>query len=117
MQLIPAFLSLVALVSAAPAELQRRGEATCGSVHYSSGQVTDASEAACKYVKNGGTAGGSSYPHQYKNYEDFEFKGLSGPFYEFPIKSSGVYTGGLSTPSLDPRPDLHGPESRYSGIG
>lgn len=95
MQIATLVLSLAAIVSAAPAELERRDEATCGSVHYSSSQVSSAAAASCKYVKNGGTAGGSSYPHQYKNYEGFEFKGMSPPFYEFPIKSGGDYTGGL----------------------
>lgn len=34
------------------------------------------------------------YPHQYKDYEGFNFP-VSGPYYEFPIMSSGeVYDGG-----------------------
>jgi hypothetical protein len=96
MRFISAFVSLAALVSAAPAELQRRADATCGSVYYSASQVNEASQAACNYVRNGDTAGGSTYPHRYNNYEDFYFNGLSGPFYEFPILSSGIYNGGLS---------------------
>lgn len=87
-------LSLVALVSAAPAQLQRRADATCGSVYYTAAQVNQASTTSCNYVKSGGTAGSSTYPHVYNNYEGFSFGGLSGPFYEFPILSSGVYTGG-----------------------
>lgn len=97
MHFVSAFVSLAALVSAAPAELQRRADATCGSVYYSASQVNQASQAACNYVRDGDTAGGSTYPHRYNNYEDFEFNGLSGPFYEFPIKSSGIYSGGLFT--------------------
>lgn len=30
----------------------------------------------------------------YNNYEGFEFKGLDGPFQEFPMVSDGVYDGG-----------------------
>ncbi|KAF3483983.1 guanyl-specific ribonuclease F1 [Arthroderma uncinatum] len=86
--------SLVAVATAAPATLQARGATTCGSTYYSSSQVTAASNAACGYVQNGGTAGGSTYPHVYHNYEGFYFQGLSGPFYEFPLRTSGVYTGG-----------------------
>lgn len=90
-----------ALAAAAPAELQRRDEATCGSVHYSSSAVSSAASASCNYVKDHDTAGSSTYPHQYKNYEGFEFKGLSGPFYEFPIlKSGSVYSGGKHFSSL-----------------
>ncbi|POR36396.1 Guanyl-specific ribonuclease Th1 [Tolypocladium paradoxum] len=98
MQLSFALLSLVAVVSAAPADLQIRST-TCGSIYYSDSAVNAASSAACNYVRTGGHAGSSTYPHQYRNYEGFYFKGLSGPFYEFPIMSSGkVYTGGSPGP-------------------
>lgn len=90
-------LSLVAAVSAAPAALEARAAATCGSVYYSATQVNQASQAACSYVNSGDTAGSSTYPHQYNNYEGFEFHGYDGPFYEFPILSSGLYTGGMSS--------------------
>ncbi|KFA79792.1 hypothetical protein S40288_00702 [Stachybotrys chartarum IBT 40288] len=99
MQVTATLLALVSLVAAAPAELDRRVPATCGSVYYSAAQVSAASAAACNYVRNGGTAGGSTYPHQYRNYEGFYFRGYSGPFQEFPILSSGrVYTGGSPGP-------------------
>ncbi|KAL6695615.1 guanyl-specific ribonuclease Th1 [Trichoderma pleuroticola] len=89
-------LSLVAFASAAPLdELTKRDTATCGKVFYSASAVSAASNAACNYVRAGSTAGSSTYPHQYNNYEGFHFKGLSKPFYEFPILSSGkTYTGG-----------------------
>ncbi|OAA50024.1 Ribonuclease/ribotoxin [Beauveria brongniartii RCEF 3172] len=93
MQFTALCLSLVAVASAAPAELVSRAATTCGTVNYSASQVNAASQAACNYVNSGSTAGGSTYPHQYKNYEGFSFP-VSGPYYEFPIKSSGVYTGG-----------------------
>ncbi|KAK5630901.1 hypothetical protein RRF57_006616 [Xylaria bambusicola] len=35
----------------------------------------------------------NSYPHTYNNYEGFSFT-VSGPYLEFPMLSSGVYTGG-----------------------
>ncbi len=89
-------LALVAFVSAAPLdELTKRDTATCGKVFYSASAVSAASNSACNYVRAGSTAGGSTYPHVYNNYEGFRFKGLSKPFYEFPILSSGkTYTGG-----------------------
>ncbi|EGD90716.1 guanyl-specific ribonuclease Th1 [Trichophyton rubrum D6] len=89
-----ALLSLVTAATAAPAALEARGATTCGSTSYSASQVTAASNAACNYVQSGTTAGGSTYPHQYRNYEGFYFNGLSGPFYEFPLRTSGVYNGG-----------------------
>ncbi|KEY67400.1 hypothetical protein S7711_08880 [Stachybotrys chartarum IBT 7711] len=93
-------LALAATVLAAPAnELQARAPAVCGSVSYTSAQTNAASVAACNYVRNGGTAGGSTYPHRYNNYEGFYFLGLPGPFHEFPIMSNGrVYTGGSPGP-------------------
>lgn len=36
-----------------------------------------------------------NYPHTYNNYEGFNFR-VAGPYIEFPIKSSGLYTGGRS---------------------
>ncbi|OAQ99906.1 hypothetical protein LLEC1_03227 [Akanthomyces lecanii] len=93
MQFTALFLSLVAVASAAPTELLSRDATTCGTVYYSASQVDSASQAACQYVQNGGTAGGSTYPHKYNNYEGFDFP-VNGPYYEFPIKSGGAYTGG-----------------------
>jgi hypothetical protein len=94
------FLTLVVSALAAPAaELEARAAAVCGSVSYTAAQTNAASTAACNYVRNGGTAGGSSYPHQYRNDEGFRFGGLPSPFYEFPILSNGrVYTGGSPGP-------------------
>ncbi|CEJ83173.1 Putative Ribonuclease/ribotoxin [[Torrubiella] hemipterigena] len=92
---ITALFSVLAVVSAAPAELERRAAATCGSTHYSAGAVDSASQASCQHVQNGDTAGSSTYPHKYNNYEGFNFNGVSGPYYEFPILSSGkIYNGG-----------------------
>ena len=89
------FISLITLAAAAPADLIPRAAATCGTVFYSANAVNAASQAACTYVKAGDTAGSSTYPHQYNNYEGFEFHGYSGPYYEFPILSSGsIYSGG-----------------------
>lgn len=87
---------LAALASAAPAaDIFRRAEATCGTVYYSASAVNAASVAACNYFRAGNTAGSSSYPHRYNNYEGFNFGGAAGPYQEFPIMSNGqVYSGG-----------------------
>lgn len=90
-------VALTAAVSAAPAPapaLEPRAPATCGSNAYTAAQVNQASVAACNYFKAGNTAGSSSYPHRYNNYEGFSFGGVAGPYQEFPILKSGVYTGG-----------------------
>lgn len=40
-------------------------------------------------------SGRSNYPHQYHNYEGFSFPSSCGStYYEYPLKTSGVYTGG-----------------------
>ncbi|ODA83870.1 hypothetical protein RJ55_02386 [Drechmeria coniospora] len=100
MQLPVGLVSLVslpiALVGATPIE-QARVEAgtTCGRTYYSADAVRKASNAACSYVQDGGRAGSSSYPHRYNNFEGFYFQGEEGPFYEFPLMSSGkIYGGG-----------------------
>jgi hypothetical protein len=66
---------------------------TCGSNCYTSAQVTAARNSGYNYIKQGGTAGGSSYPHVYNNFEGFDFL-VSGTYYEFPLRTSGTYTGG-----------------------
>ncbi|KAK1997006.1 ribonuclease [Colletotrichum falcatum] len=94
MQLSLVLVSLFALAAqAVPTELLQKRSTTCGSTSYSTAQVNAASNAACTHVKAGTVAGSSTYPHRYNNYEGFDFD-VSGPWYEFPIKSSGVYTGG-----------------------
>ncbi|KAF2190092.1 ribonuclease-domain-containing protein [Zopfia rhizophila CBS 207.26] len=95
---LTAALPTTLLVNPLQPELEARQCATtCGSNCYTSSQVTAAVNSGCNYVNQGGTAGGSSYPHQYNNYEGFDFP-VSGPYYEFPIKPGGVYTGGSPGP-------------------
>lgn len=83
---------LLSVTSALP--LEERAATTCGSTYYTAGEVSAAASAACSYYKSGDNAGSSNYPHQYNNYEGFNFD-VAGPWEEFPIMSSGnVYTGG-----------------------
>ncbi|CAI6341294.1 unnamed protein product [Periconia digitata] len=72
---------------------ERQANVVCGSNSYTSAQLTAARNSAANYIKQGGTAGGSSYPHVYNNYEGFDFL-VSGTYYEFPLLKSGAYTGG-----------------------
>lgn len=88
-------VALVAVVTALPT-LEERAATTCGSTSYTASQVSAAAAAACQYYKAGTTAGSSTYPHKYNNYEGFNFA-VAGPWQEFPILSSGVYTGGESS--------------------
>ncbi|KAF2011201.1 ribonuclease-domain-containing protein [Aaosphaeria arxii CBS 175.79] len=106
MQFLPALLLALtplslALPTTSPIENTleaRQCATTCGSVCYSSSTLSAARSAAANYVKNGGHAGSSTYPHVYNNYEDFNFA-IAGPYYEFPILSSGkTYTGGSPGP-------------------
>ena len=60
---------------------------------YSQQNIDDAATAALSYYASGQTVGRDSYPHQYKDYEGFSFT-CSAPYLEFPIETSGVYSGG-----------------------
>jgi hypothetical protein len=84
-------ISLLPLLAAAlPAP-----QTTCGTDKYTAAQILAAKNAACDYVSQGSTAGGSKYPESYQDREGFTFAGVDGPYYEFPILISGkVYTGG-----------------------
>lgn len=67
---------------------------TCGSTCYTSAQVSAARSAGLNYYRQGTKAGSSTYPHTYNNYEGFDFL-VNGPYQEFPLKTSGAYTGGM----------------------
>ncbi|KAI3317170.1 ribonuclease-domain-containing protein [Xylariaceae sp. AK1471] len=71
--------------------IHKRAETTCGSTYYSATQVNSAAQKSCSYYQAGSAPGG--YPHTYNNYEGFSFK-VAGPYLEFPMLKSGVYTGG-----------------------
>nr|P16412.2 RecName: Full=Extracellular guanyl-specific ribonuclease Fl2; Short=RNase Fl2 [Fusarium lateritium] len=66
---------------------------TCSSKPYSAQQVRAAANAACQYYQSNDTAGSTTYPHTYHNYEGFDFA-VNGPYQEYPIRTSGVYSGG-----------------------
>jgi hypothetical protein len=91
---LPTSVITEAPVEDAALEARQSCYVKCGSTCYTSAQVTAARNSAYNYVKQGGTAGGSTYPHKYNNYEGFDFL-VSGTYYEFPLKTSGVYTGGV----------------------
>lgn len=89
-------LLLASVAVAMPvAELaKRQSSTTCGNNYYSAGQISDAANAAYNYYSSGDEAGSSTYPHQYNDYEGFDFGGVEGPYQEFPLLESGVYNGG-----------------------
>ncbi|EFQ95227.1 hypothetical protein CFE70_003148 [Pyrenophora teres f. teres 0-1] len=86
-------LALALPTSAVAVETRQNCYATCGTVCYTSAQVSAAVKAGYSYYNNNDEAGSSTYPHTYNNYEGFNFP-VSGPYQEFPLKKSGTYTGG-----------------------
>lgn len=91
---LPTSVVTEAPVEDAALETRQSCYVKCGSVCYTSAQVTAARNSGYNYVKQGGTAGGSTYPHKYNNYEGFDFL-VGGTYYEFPLKTGAVYTGGM----------------------
>ncbi|KAF1846989.1 ribonuclease-domain-containing protein [Cucurbitaria berberidis CBS 394.84] len=93
----PVTLALpTSVITEAPVENQleaRQCFVRCGSTCYTSAQLSAARAAGFNHYKQGTTAGSSTYPHKYNNREGFAFI-ASGPWQEFPVKTSGVYTGG-----------------------
>ncbi|KAG6012021.1 hypothetical protein E4U54_007777 [Claviceps lovelessii] len=86
--------SLAFLLPLVPVVAAVRESAVCDTYQYSAAAISAAVDAACPRVKKSTTVGDNSYPHRYNNYEKFGLKGLSGPFYEFPIMANGqVYYG------------------------
>ncbi|KAF2664159.1 hypothetical protein BT63DRAFT_418289 [Microthyrium microscopicum] len=67
--------------------------ATCGNNHYTSAQISSAVSTGCKFYHSGTGAGGSTYPHAFKDYEHIPMSS-NGPWEEFPIMKKGDYNGG-----------------------
>lgn len=67
---------------------------TCGTVCYTAAQASAARNKGYSYYTAGTEAGTSTYPHTYNNYEGFDFL-VAGPYQEFPLRTAGVYTGGM----------------------
>ena len=70
---------------------------TCGTTCYWASDISAAVSAGYALYTSGQTAGSGSgaYPHQYNDYEGFDFAPVDGPYYEFPILDSfKVYSGG-----------------------
>ncbi|EME45057.1 hypothetical protein DOTSEDRAFT_61650 [Dothistroma septosporum NZE10] len=89
-----AVLFAVSAIAAPTSEfVKRQSSTTCGNNYYSYDQVNDALNQGYNYYENDQQVGNDGYPHQYNNYEGFSFP-VSGPYEEFPITESGVYTGG-----------------------
>ncbi|GLB35971.1 putative ribonuclease [Lyophyllum shimeji] len=73
-------------VQAAVIKRQANG-CTCGNVYYDANDISNA-------IATAQDGGASTYPHQYNDYEGFYFPACSGTFYEYPLESGSVYTGG-----------------------
>lgn len=65
---------------------------TCGRNVYSRKQVDEATAEGCRLYQTRQTLGSNNYPHRFNNREALIFA-TSGPYQEFPILTSGNYTG------------------------
>jgi hypothetical protein len=98
--LTPLALALPVSEASVDATLEARAcDVKCGSTCYTNAQVSTARTAGYKYYSQGSEAGSSTYPHTYNNYEGFDFP-VNGPYQEFPLKTSGAYTGGKMIDNL-----------------
>ncbi|KAL0934945.1 guanyl-specific ribonuclease N1 [Colletotrichum truncatum] len=92
-------LGLCAVLTAAnPIALDKRQgtnsieSVTCGTTKYSRKQLNEATAEGCRLYAANQQLGTSQYPHRFNNREGLVFA-TSGPYQEFPILSSGNYTG------------------------
>ncbi|GAB7344773.1 hypothetical protein MBLNU457_3240t1 [Dothideomycetes sp. NU457] len=63
----------------------------CANTYYTVASIDDAVNAGCNYLAEGRTV--NDYPHQYHDYEGFNFP-VNGPYYEFPLEKGYAYDGG-----------------------
>ena len=89
---LSASTTLAGLAAAATASVAS-AQMTCGRNNYTSDQIEDASDEACRLYRSRKQVGRNNYPHRYNNFEGFEFQGYDAPFQEFPIVSGGVFDG------------------------
>ncbi|CAI4220077.1 unnamed protein product [Parascedosporium putredinis] len=90
------FASLAALAVASPVDLDKRQE------------LAASPRKGCSLNAAGQTLGSNAYPHTFNNREGLTFA-TAGPYQEFPILTSGVYSGG--SPGADRivfRPNYNG---------
>ncbi|KAI0481499.1 guanine specific ribonuclease N1 [Xylaria cf. heliscus] len=95
-KILPIILAVISAVTVSGAAVETRQSCakTCGNVCYTQSDLDDAVSQGYGYYEDGETVGSGDYPHQYNNYEGFDFPD-PGPWYEFPILSSEEpYTGG-----------------------
>ncbi|KAK0619576.1 Ribonuclease/ribotoxin [Immersiella caudata] len=64
----------------------------CGNNKYTRKQIDEATGEGCRLFAAGQQIGNNNYPHQFNNREALVFA-TSGPYQEFPILTSGNYTG------------------------
>ncbi|KAM7206058.1 guanyl-specific ribonuclease F1 [Naviculisporaceae sp. PSN 640] len=97
MQLLNSILVAFAACGATAAALATPGttaiaNVTCGLNTYSQQQIEEATAEGCRLYDEGQQIGTSKYPHKFNNREGLVFAS-SGPYQEFPIIRSGVYSG------------------------
>jgi hypothetical protein len=90
---LPTSVITEATIEDASVETRQSCFVKCGSTCYTSAKLTAARNSGYSYYKQGGEAGGSTYPHTYNNYEGFKFL-VAGPYQEFPVLASSTYAGG-----------------------
>ncbi|RYC55198.1 hypothetical protein CHU98_g11010 [Xylaria longipes] len=95
MHILPIVLVAISAVTVSGAAVGRRQSCayTCGDNCYTQSNIDDAVTKGYGYQQDGETVGSNDYPHQYNDYEGFDFPDKA-PWYEFPILTSGAYTGG-----------------------
>ncbi|KAH0838937.1 hypothetical protein AYO21_05983 [Fonsecaea monophora] len=98
---------------AAPTKRQQQSCAeTCGGVCYFQTTIDAAVAKGFSLHQAGQTEGSDDYPHQYNNFEGFDFS-VSAPYFEFPILDTfKVYNGG------SPGPDrvIFNDDGDYAGV-
>ncbi|KAK5631752.1 hypothetical protein RRF57_007466 [Xylaria bambusicola] len=88
----PPLASFPVLTGSSPVALQKT--VTVRLLLAEEGKKDEENESLQPYSLLTCSIGSNDYPHQYNNYEGFDFPD-KGPWYEFPILSSGsAYTGG-----------------------
>ncbi|KAF9876780.1 hypothetical protein CkaCkLH20_05626 [Colletotrichum karsti] len=92
-------LALCAVLAAAnPIALEKRqgtadiNQVRCADARYSRKQIDEATAEGCRLYAANQQLGTSQYPHRFNNREGLAFT-TTGPYQEFPIISSGNYTG------------------------
>ncbi|KAG9125326.1 hypothetical protein FRC07_008087 [Ceratobasidium sp. 392] len=92
-------------------------DASCNEISFTADQIAAAASEAVDHIARGTDVGNNNYPHVFNNRERLTFnEGCKSPFFEFPLFTSKVYTGGSPGPDRVVVGSVNGTDAAFCGV-